>query len=66
MPWYNGEEATKYLREVLKDHYVYSDALVFKTLWETYNSCQFVEDEGDIVFYKNKRGEAVCQPAMSY
>jgi hypothetical protein len=46
MPWYNGEEATHYLKEFLGDHYMSSAAPVFKTLWDTYNNCQFVEDEG--------------------
>ncbi|KZT19612.1 hypothetical protein NEOLEDRAFT_1077503 [Neolentinus lepideus HHB14362 ss-1] len=46
LPWYNGEEATKYLRAKIGSHYMYSDKSVFKALWETYNNCQFVEDEG--------------------
>jgi fatty acid desaturase len=46
MPWYNGEEATRYLKEFLGDHYMYSDAPVFEKLWDTYNNCQFVDDDG--------------------
>ncbi|EPQ51967.1 hypothetical protein GLOTRDRAFT_48276 [Gloeophyllum trabeum ATCC 11539] len=46
MPWYNGEEATGYLRNFIGEHYAYSDKPVFKALWHNYNECQFVEDEG--------------------
>ncbi|KIJ33544.1 hypothetical protein M422DRAFT_183103 [Sphaerobolus stellatus SS14] len=66
MPFYHGAEATQYLKELIGEHYVYSKAPVYKTLWENYNFCQFVEDEGDIVFYKNKQGHAVRRPAAAY
>ncbi|KAF8496630.1 hypothetical protein JB92DRAFT_3084729 [Gautieria morchelliformis] len=63
MPFYHGAEATGYLRSLIGEHYAYSDAPVFRTLWENYNFCQFVEDEGDVVFYKNKQGHAIRRPA---
>ncbi|KAK7062767.1 hypothetical protein VNI00_000256 [Paramarasmius palmivorus] len=82
MPFYHGEEATQYLRNFIGEHYAYSDKPVFKALWDTYNDCQFVEDDGkhprfhvtliglmiglalgDILFYRNKKGEAVRRPA---
>ncbi|THH18389.1 hypothetical protein EW146_g2584 [Bondarzewia mesenterica] len=34
---------------------------VFKALWSIYNTCQFVEDEGDVVFYQDKQGRASCR-----
>ena len=40
------EEATHHLRAFLGDQYVSSDKPVFEALWENYNQCQFVEDEG--------------------
>jgi omega-6 fatty acid desaturase (delta-12 desaturase) len=75
-----------YLKALIGEHYAHSDAPLFKTLWETYNNCQFVEDEGkdalpqlnlndctnwfyltgDIVFYKDKRGQARRRPAAQY
>ncbi|TFK53232.1 hypothetical protein OE88DRAFT_1626954 [Heliocybe sulcata] len=64
MPWYNGEEATKYLKEFIGEHYAYSNKPVFSALWHNYNECQFVEDEGDVLFYKNRKGEAVRRPAQ--
>ena len=42
----HGAEATKYLRAFIGDHYVRDDAPVFKALWQTYNDCQFVDNEG--------------------
>ncbi|KAJ7210014.1 fatty acid desaturase-domain-containing protein [Mycena pura] len=61
MPWYHGEQATGYLREVLGDHYHRSDAPVFRALWYNYNFCQFVDDEGDVVFYRNRLGETAVE-----
>ncbi|TFK46679.1 hypothetical protein OE88DRAFT_1687479 [Heliocybe sulcata] len=66
LPWYNGEEATQYLRAKIGEHYAYSDKHVFKALWDTYNDCQFVEDEGEVLFYRNKQGKAYRRPAESY
>ncbi|KZS88462.1 linoleoyl phosphatidylcholine delta-12 acetylenase [Sistotremastrum niveocremeum HHB9708] len=66
MPFYHGPEATQYLKEFIGEHYAYSDAPVFKTLWNTYNFCQFVEDEGDVLFYRNKEGKALRRPAEQY
>jgi len=43
----HGAEATQYLRMLIGEHYSHSNAPVFKTLWDTYNFCQFVEDEGE-------------------
>ncbi|KAH9948128.1 fatty acid desaturase-domain-containing protein [Amylocystis lapponica] len=66
LPFYNGEEATKYLQEFIGDHYHSSTTNVFRALWTSYNSCQFVEDEGDIVFYRDKKGQAKLRPAEPY
>ncbi|KAG9127541.1 hypothetical protein FRC07_012557 [Ceratobasidium sp. 392] len=57
MPWYHGAEATQHLAALLGDHYMRSSEPVFQALWNTYNECQFVDDEGDVVFYRNKKGE---------
>jgi hypothetical protein len=40
-------EATWHLKAFIGEHYIYSDTPVFKALWENYNSCQFVENEGE-------------------
>ncbi|THH31762.1 hypothetical protein EUX98_g2443 [Antrodiella citrinella] len=66
MPFYHGEQATQYLKAFIGEHYAESDKPVFSALWETYNKCQFVEDEGDIIFYRDKHGQAVRRPAAAY
>ncbi len=43
----HGEEATRYLKAFLGPHYNFSNQPTFKSLWDTYNRCQFVEDEGN-------------------
>ena len=42
----HGAEATRYLRAFIGEHYHYSEKPVFRALWDNYNDCQFVEDEG--------------------
>ncbi|GJE99111.1 delta fatty acid desaturase [Phanerochaete sordida] len=63
MPFYNGAAATEHLKAFLGEHYFYSDKPVFRALWDNYNECQFVEDTGDIVFYRNREGKSVREPA---
>lgn len=31
---------------------------MFVSLWKNYSSCRFVEDEGEVVFYKDAYGRA--------
>ncbi|KAF5368960.1 hypothetical protein D9758_003062 [Tetrapyrgos nigripes] len=66
MPWYNGEAATAHLRGFIGEHYRWDDKPVFKALWDSYNRCQFVEDEGDVLFYRDKKGQAAKRPADAY
>ncbi|KAF8065086.1 fatty acid desaturase-domain-containing protein [Lyophyllum atratum] len=66
MPFYHGPEATQHLKAFIGEHYVSSDAPVFKALWDNYNKCQFVEDEGDVLFYRDKKGMAIRRPADEY
>ncbi|KAF9003034.1 fatty acid desaturase-domain-containing protein [Cyathus striatus] len=66
MPFYHGPEATQYLKTFIGDHYAYSDKPVFQALWESYNKCQFVDNDGDILFYRDKKGRAARRPAEEY
>ncbi|KAF8887557.1 hypothetical protein BD779DRAFT_1786111 [Infundibulicybe gibba] len=65
-PPHHGPEATQHLKAFIGDHYVTSDVPAFKALWQNYNRCQFVEDEGDVLFYRDKKGQAVRRPADEY
>ncbi|KAF8877269.1 hypothetical protein BD779DRAFT_1804031 [Infundibulicybe gibba] len=66
MPFYHGPEATQHLKAFIGDHYVTSDVPAFKALWNNYNKCQFVEDEGDVLFYRDRKGQAIRRPADEY
>lgn len=35
----------------------------FYALWRSFTQCMFIEEDGGIVFYKNKYGEAVRELA---
>ena len=43
---------------MLGPSYTYDSTNIFRALWRSFTECVFVEDEGDIVFYKNKDGAA--------
>ncbi|KAF8955033.1 hypothetical protein BDZ97DRAFT_1907949 [Flammula alnicola] len=62
---HNGPEITKAVRSVLKEDYNYDSTPTFYALYRSFTECQFIEDEGDIIFYKNKEGVAVRQLADS-
>ncbi|KAJ7126935.1 delta-12 fatty acid desaturase protein [Mycena epipterygia] len=59
IPFYNQPKVTEYIKPVLKNHYNYDSTNTFRALYRTFTECLFIEDEGDIVFYKNKHGKAV-------
>jgi hypothetical protein len=46
LPVDHGPEATQHLKAFIGDHYAYSDENMFKALWNSYNKCQFVENDG--------------------
>jgi len=60
-PFYNGPKITKALKPVLKDAYNYDSTPSFYALYRSFTQCQFVEDEGDVIFYKNSNGGAARQ-----
>ncbi|KAI9091115.1 fatty acid desaturase-domain-containing protein [Phlyctochytrium arcticum] len=53
MPHYNAEEATKAIEQKLGKYYIMDRTPIAKALWQCYRHCKFVEDEGDIVWYKH-------------
>ena len=42
----HGAEATRYLRAFIGEHYHYSEKPAFRALWDNYNECQFVDNDG--------------------
>ncbi|KAJ7091326.1 delta-12 fatty acid desaturase [Mycena belliarum] len=58
IPFYNQPIVTEHIKAVLKDNYNYDSTNSFRALYRTFTQCCFIEDDGDIVFYKNKDGIA--------
>jgi len=58
IPHYHGMEATKALKDFLGPHYQKSEENMFKSFWRVWRECLFIEDDEDIVFYKNASGLA--------
>ncbi|KAJ7806151.1 linoleoyl phosphatidylcholine delta-12 acetylenase [Mycena olivaceomarginata] len=52
IPFYNVGVATQHVKELIGRDYHATSEPVFISLWTNYMSCQFVEDEGDVVFHK--------------
>lgn len=55
MPFYHAQEATEVIRKVLGPYYLKDETPIARALWRSYNCCQMIEDEGNIVFYKNQK-----------
>ncbi|GAM23984.1 hypothetical protein SAMD00019534_071590 [Acytostelium subglobosum LB1] len=53
MPHYHAEEATRHLKKALGRLYLFDTTPIPQALWRSWTQCRFVEDEGDVVFYKN-------------
>jgi len=54
MPFYHAQEATEHIKRVLGPYYMKDDTPIARALWRAFTCCRFVEDKGDIVFYKNQ------------
>ncbi|KAJ1975319.1 hypothetical protein H4R33_006674 [Dimargaris cristalligena] len=52
IPHYHAMEATVAIRKVLGPHYFNDQTHWAKALWDTNAHCRFVEDEGDILFWR--------------
>jgi len=55
MPFYHAAEATEAFKGVLGDYYLKDNTPIARALYRSFSNCQFVEDEGNIVFYKSKK-----------
>ncbi|OBZ77389.1 putative alpha-L-arabinofuranosidase A [Grifola frondosa] len=62
-PFYNQPAITEAIKTVLKDDYLYDSTNSFYALYRSFTECVFIEEEGGIVFYKNRRGEAMREVA---
>jgi omega-6 fatty acid desaturase (delta-12 desaturase) len=53
MPHYHAEEATVHIKKALGKHYKYDPTPIPQALYKSWMACRFVEDDGDVVFFKN-------------
>ncbi|KAI9458739.1 delta-12 fatty acid desaturase protein [Boletus coccyginus] len=58
VPFYNLPKVHAVIRPLLGDAYSYDSTGVWRALWRSFVECVFVEDTGDILFYKNSTGAA--------
>ncbi|KAJ3553381.1 hypothetical protein NM688_g3643 [Phlebia brevispora] len=63
VPFYNQPQVTEAIKTVLGDEYNYDSTNSFFALYRSFTECVFVEEEDDIVFYKNGQGVAAREVA---
>ncbi|PCH37562.1 hypothetical protein WOLCODRAFT_84085, partial [Wolfiporia cocos MD-104 SS10] len=59
VPFYNLPQVTEAIKPVLGDYYYYDSTPTLYALWRSFTQCKFIENEGDIVFFKDQQGNAV-------
>lgn len=52
MPFYHAQEATRLVREFLGPYYLCDHTPVPVALWRAWSACRFVDNEGDVIFFK--------------
>ncbi|KAJ7210037.1 hypothetical protein GGX14DRAFT_534816 [Mycena pura] len=67
VPFYNQPVVTETLKTVLGADYNYDSTGTFYALYRTFTQCYFVDDEGDVVMYRNRYGQSarVIAPEQS-
>ncbi|EKM52311.1 uncharacterized protein PHACADRAFT_211585 [Phanerochaete carnosa HHB-10118-sp] len=61
IPFYNLPMAHEAIRPLLGDAYNYDSTPILRALWRSFTQCLFVEEEGDVLFFKNSEGVAKRQ-----
>jgi hypothetical protein len=51
-------EQTEALKTLLGEYYVFDHDHWLVALFKTHKNCKYVDDDGDVVFFKNQRGVA--------
>ncbi|KAJ3259950.1 Delta(12)-fatty-acid desaturase [Boothiomyces macroporosus] len=53
MPFYHAQEATAAVKEFLGPYYLFDSKPFYEAVFDCNATCKFVEDEGDIVWFKH-------------
>ncbi|KAJ7080443.1 fatty acid desaturase-domain-containing protein [Mycena epipterygia] len=61
VPFYNLPKVTKAIKPVLGEYYQYDDTPALIALWRAFTQCTFIEDDGEIVFFKNRAGKLAAE-----
>ena len=56
-----GREGGRALKEFLGEHYTSTDENMFVSLWKNWQTCRYVDDDGDVVFYRDALGRTSRQ-----
>jgi omega-6 fatty acid desaturase (delta-12 desaturase) len=66
IPHYNAWEATAALRQRLEQNGIVLEGRPggWGEMYRVFKECRFVEDDGNILFYKNSRGLAASRPVL--
>jgi len=66
IPHYNAWEASRSLHKLLQEKGMHLQGAPggWSEMYRCLSECRFVEDTGNVVFYKNSKGLAACVPVM--
>jgi len=66
IPHYHAWDANAALRKLLASRGInlHGGAVGWAEMYRVFKACRFVEDEGDVVFYKNAQGLAAARPVF--
>ncbi|KAF8306378.1 hypothetical protein DL93DRAFT_2088724 [Clavulina sp. PMI_390] len=63
IPFWKGPELSEHVKKALGDDYNRDETNSWRALHRSFTNCVFVEDDGEIVMWKNRRGEALRKVA---
>jgi len=52
MPHYLAEEATEHIKKVLGKYYMQDKTPIMAALWQNWNTCHYVPNDGSVVYYQ--------------
>ncbi|KAJ7681020.1 fatty acid conjugase [Mycena polygramma] len=57
IPYYNQPTLTEKLKPILGEHYNYDSTNTFYALYRSFTQCLWIDDDGDIVMYRDRKGK---------